>query len=1808
MQGEKDVRVIKVFVSSPADVAPERGRVQAVAAKLNREFDGIVRLEPVLWEEHLYQATRSFQPQIPEAAACDMLVSIFWTRVGTELPADFARMPDGKPYPSGTVYELLTALDASKAKGVPDVYVFRKTADAVLPTTDADRFRQARAQFESLEAFWNEWFRSEQGHFKAAFQTFANTDEFERQIEKLLRQWLADHGELGPRLTWPAEKGPPFRGLAPFEAQHAAVFFGRDRAIEQACQRLIAAANDTIPFLLVVGASGSGKSSLARAGVIPRLTTPGVVASVDVWRTAIMKPSEGQSGPLASLATALLTALPELAQGDFPTVGALTDNLRRGGPSAARPVVGALARVAEAMQRKHASETRPRAALALLVDQVEELFAQATSDDERTGFAQALKELVATGAVWCIGTLRADLYEPWLRQPLLNALKEEGASIDLAPPGPAELAEIVRAPAAAAGLVFEHHPQYGPLDDRLLADAKTADSLPLLQFTLRQLYDRREQRNGETLLTHAAYEALGKLQGAIAAEAERAVADLPAGVFAVLPRLLRQLAEPARDNRTLTLRDVAQADVSTDPAEAALVDALLRARILIAHHDANKRAVLRLAHDAVLTSWPRAAVAAQASREFYRVRADVEEAFERWKENGKVKDRLIPSGIPLAEADKLVADFGRELPAELVAFVRASRDRARVRQRLVAAAAIFFLCLAIAATVSSIWAYRAQQQAVAARQQAVESQQRALVERDRALLHDSRRLLDVISQTNDHNSSERALLALEGLSGVGPDEQRPHIPELEAHLYRSVARNREILLADSFKKSPDSRSAAIINDDGSVSLYDLEAGRTAAVLKGHAEKVNRVSFSKDGKLVATASDDKTARIWNAETGAAVTVLSGHTGPVTFVAFEEGDDDRSAVTLSEDGSLRRWSVPNGRLLVAFAGHEGAVRRYSSNYRARLLATASDKHVVRLWNIDTGQELARPDSEDMAGVEARAIHATILTMDREGRWLVISRFGTKDEAVLWDRAQGRVTARFDSIGLFAYFADNDRLIFLFPKNILDDNALTRLVDAQTGKIVWERRGLGVVQVEGDRFLTEDSSGERKTIRLWDRTTLQPKAELSGHEGNVRFHGFIGSGEQIVTVGGDGTARIWKSETGELARVITIPQLTSFSDVRPSADNRRVVLIPQQGNAEIWDLVAGTKVADLDTRENSYEEDGKRLGLTDVVVSRDDKQLAARLKDTRKVRVWDFESGSVVATIPVPDGATSLDFSPDGSRLLAQGDGVATVVDVAGERTLATVDAPGRGAFSGGGNAIIAEQDGSTGLGKARPTRVWRAAPAAGVLADRALTGTTRFGSIPVASPPAMLALTTPDDADLLGLPAPDGPSDDKASVLLDVGARKVLHRFASDPLQQVLLASPDGRRLLVTDENGEALIWDVLADKAVGPKLEGDFGLLTFSSRHAFNRDGRRLCTAALDKGELKLIVWNLDDGKRVESVTRVGPDDDSSFGEISLGFSADGLRITVAVGLENESRALVFDAPTATLKREIKSEGKEKIVLSRSGKRVLFLPDRMTDEDEPRGRLVDADTGASAVLVLGRSSYSAWFSAGEDKLAISSYGTLGVWDAASGALLKTIRPPENAWVRVAAFDPDATSIAVAASQGLMSRSADVPVIIYDLRSDASRQIASGMKEVELMAFSDDRTWLALQGDEIRVFRLAGSDATVASRTTTPPGHISFPDRMMFTPDKRFLLVGRSQDLQSGTFIQRLLPKTEDLVAFARSAVPRCLTPVERDQYFLDPEPPLWCVEMGKWPYNTSDWANWLKERKAGRQPGLPVDERFPPAQQ
>jgi hypothetical protein len=723
------MQVFRLFVSSPSDAATERRRVENVVSRLNGEFAGLARLEAIRWETEFYRAHATFQTQIPEAAQCDLVVGVLRWRLGLPLPGDFpSHLPDGAPYPSGTAYEILTAIDKRRAGGeLPDVFVFRYDGGPPSVRIGQSDAEEIARQWSALGGFFEKWFRTAQGQFKAAFNSYGSEDDFEAQLETLLRKWLAERVSGGRALSWPPTKGSPFRGLNVFGALHAPVFFGRAVDIRRATDLWREAAERSAPFLLIVGASGSGKSSLARAGLIPRLTTPGVVKDVDLWRAAVLCPADNPAGPFAALAEALLqrsenlppeeagrgAALPEIAEGDCKTPTDLTPVLAHADAAAVKPVLNALERIAARAKESEKIERAVRCDLVLLVDQLDELFAPSLSEETRSAFAALLAGLVGTGRVWLIATLRADLYASLLATPALKQLKEAGVTYDLAPPGAAELAEIVRAPAEAAGLKFDTDPKSGErLDERLLREADRPDMLPLLQLALSRLWEARESRGDETFLPFAAFEKLGGVKGIVDAAGEAALAGLDDNERAKLAPLIRRLSEVSH-GAGLTARAAPLAEAAPDEASKKLVDALVAARLLTLSGEGGA-ASLRLAHQRVLSDWTRAQKIVANSADFLRVRDEVEEARRRWQAAGRRNDLLIPAGLPLSEAENAAKSQKAELPAEPLAFIKKSSRRARRRQSLTAAVALIFFALAVGAGLLALIANGLMRKAVEA--------------------------------------------------------------------------------------------------------------------------------------------------------------------------------------------------------------------------------------------------------------------------------------------------------------------------------------------------------------------------------------------------------------------------------------------------------------------------------------------------------------------------------------------------------------------------------------------------------------------------------------------------------------------------------------------------------------------------------------------------------------------------------------------------------------------------------------------------------------------------------------------------------------------------------------------------------------------------------------------------------------------------------------------------------------------------------------------------------------------------------------
>ncbi|HXC27678.1 MAG TPA: hypothetical protein VNV38_06960 [Stellaceae bacterium] len=667
---------IRIFISSPGDVVEERRRTAIVINRLAHEFARFFDVSAVLWEYEPMLASGSFQDAIVRPSDADIVVLILWSRLGTPLPDPYQGI-DGRRPVTGTEWEFEDALAHRRSAGVPDLLVYRKETPGRADFEHEDQLENARQQWRALQGFWSRHFVSDEGRFTAAFNTFRDLDGLEAALEQHLRQLLrqrlpsaAVRGDAS-EITWTG--GSPFRGLEAYQAEHAAVFFGREQAEKEVIEALASQAEAGMAALVVLGASGSGKSSLIRAGVIPTLTVPGVVTGVSLWRSALFRPGGAVGDVFDRLARAMIQqGLPELPDTGID-IAALAQQWRTAPAQGAMPV-GVGLRAAQNVNQSAASGA-PR--LVLLVDQLEELFTF-TDTGERAGFVALLTALASSGQVWLILTMRSDFYHRIDDAPGLRELAT-GRQYSLAPPRPAEIGEIVRRPAAAAGLRYAIDEASGLGLDAIIAEAAAQDpaALPLLSFALDELYRRDIADSRSDTLTVVTYRAFGGLEGAIAERAEEVCAALPGDA---VEAVLRELVTLREDQDEASVRPALRVDAATTPEREHVIESLVAARLIVST-GTPAGPVLRLAHEALIRHWPRLRDLIAADREFLRVRTRLQQDRDLWESEGRSVDLLLPRGKRLAEGAELLTTRRGDLDTGIAAFIEASVARERMLSR-----------------------------------------------------------------------------------------------------------------------------------------------------------------------------------------------------------------------------------------------------------------------------------------------------------------------------------------------------------------------------------------------------------------------------------------------------------------------------------------------------------------------------------------------------------------------------------------------------------------------------------------------------------------------------------------------------------------------------------------------------------------------------------------------------------------------------------------------------------------------------------------------------------------------------------------------------------------------------------------------------------------------------------------------------------------------------------------------------------------------------------------------------------------------
>lgn len=512
----------------------------------------------------------------------------------------------------------------------------------------------------------------------------------------------------------------PYVGLSAFDDEHAGVFFGRSRVTAELLAAMRQQIDNQRRFLLIVGASGCGKTSLLNAGALPLLRQDGGFDGLRALSVARCDLAGVETGDAllhlaASLGSWTLGGRPVFAPGPAADLAAAI----RQSPESI------VAAIDDAFRRHPSRELVDQryAHLLLTIDHAEALVANRTGHPERhdperdAAFSRALHYLCESHRVMVAMIVRGDFYLALVEAyPEIAERKLGEGHFDVLTPRPGEIAQIIRTPAALAGLTFEEDPQTAEHLDDVLRDAANAhaDALPLLQHTLQALYERRSD-DGE--LRFEAYRAIGGLEGALAHRAEEVFAALPDAARRGLDSLFSQSIVMQQDNDSVSARRVAWSALDDDAR--ALAEAFVRARLFVAELS-DGLAGVRVAHEALLRQWPRARDWIQDNRRLLQAKARMRRAAARWIEEGRSMDHLLNPGRPLQDALEAAKQLPDDLGADEHAFLQASAKLDRRRRWLRAAAIAGLAIFAITSAVLALFATQARDEAERRREEALQ--------------------------------------------------------------------------------------------------------------------------------------------------------------------------------------------------------------------------------------------------------------------------------------------------------------------------------------------------------------------------------------------------------------------------------------------------------------------------------------------------------------------------------------------------------------------------------------------------------------------------------------------------------------------------------------------------------------------------------------------------------------------------------------------------------------------------------------------------------------------------------------------------------------------------------------------------------------------------------------------------------------------------------------------------------------------------------------------------------------------------------
>jgi WD40 repeat protein/energy-coupling factor transporter ATP-binding protein EcfA2 len=1071
------------------------------------------------------------------------------------------------------------------------------------------------------------------------------------QWEAAIARLCADLQHAIPTVS--AKPTCPYPGMVPYSEADGDLFFGRDQEIEELLEKL-----RLQRFITVIGPSGSGKSSLVFAGLIPALHQTGLFG-VSGWKICSMRPGET---PLTQLKTLLNSDLSNPAHALSQALVTQPDVKR----------------------------------LLLIVDQFEEVFTLGST--EVIPFQQTLLTLTAIPELYLILTVRADFYADLMTSPLWHKIQTN--RVEVAPLDEVGLRQAILKPAENAGVFVEP-----ALLERLVTDAAGEPGvLPLVQETLVLLWERVERRflplraYEALVLTRKAYGVTGKghrtgLEVAIACRADAALASLETDPEKIPRRIflrLIQFGEGRADTRRQQPVEALRTPSDDSTLFNQILDQFAQCRLLTLTSDEKEQTVrVDIAHEALISGWFTLQQWISQRREAEQTRRRLTASAEEWVRLGKTGGLL--DEIELAEAERWLSspdaiDLGcDESLSELVAASRAAIEQADrekeaqaqrelqlVRERLDQeqkataherkarrSAQILNVVAGIsvlALTGLTAYAFIQQNRATKSEQ---EAQRQSVIAQAKA------------SETflNSNQQLEALLSGLQVAQTVSNPKWRDEVPiqvviALQQAVYGIRERNRLEGHTDwvaGVDISPDGQTIASASTDGTIKLWKAD-GTLLKTIEGHTDGVLEVNFSPDSRTLVSASLDKTIRLWNVATGSLIRTIPNNTW-ISSVSFSPNGqllvaacpdntvklwytDGRPLKTLvghtnkvmdarfsstgslilsvSEDGTARLWNPITGRVVRVIQGGSGKVYGGAFNRDGSLVALANEDNTVKLWTI-TGNLVKTLQGHQTSVLNLRFSQddRLITSASKDGTITIWSR-----EGQLLQKLQGHRdsvgSVRFSPDGKQIVSGSNDKTIRIWN---LEGIPLSMLKHPNVESIQFSRDGSRLVSAGGDN-----------TIKLWRQDGVLIRV-LSGHTDRVMGAIFSPDGKTISSASADKTGRLWSVDGGNVLQ--TFPHRNLITSVSFSPDSSMIAMGSADKTIKLWKADGSS----------SKMLEGHRDRVNSVSFSPDGKLLASASSD-KAIKLWNLD-GKLLQTLEGhTESVLAVSFSPDGKLLASAG----------------------------------------------------------------------------------------------------------------------------------------------------------------------------------------------------------------------------------------------------------------------------------------------------------------------------------------------------------------------------------------------------------------------------------------------------------------------------------------------------------------------------------------------------------------------------